>query len=80
MRHARGRVVVDGRGLGPPQRADHAGEQDGEPVAAGVDDAGLAEDRQQLGPALDRVLAGVEGALDDVGDERVLLVRRWRRG
>ena len=41
-------------------------------VAARVDDAGLAQDGQQLGAAADRLLAGRERALEDVGDERVL--------
>ena len=45
-----------------------------QPVAAGVHHAGLAQHRQQLGPALDRLLAGVERALEQLGQQRVLLV------
>jgi hypothetical protein len=65
-------VVLELRRLGPPQRRDDAGQQHGQPVAAGVDHAGLAQDRQQVGPALDRLLAGVERALEHLGDQRIL--------
>ena len=61
-------------GLGPAQRADHAGQHDREAVAAGVDDAGLAQHRKQVGTALDRLLAGVERALHHLGGQRVLLL------
>ena len=54
------------------QRGDHAGDDDRQRVAAGVDDAALAQDRQQVGAALDGRLAGAQRALEDVGDERVL--------
>ncbi len=42
-------------------------------VAAGVHDARVAQRGEQLGAALDRVLAGVHGALERVGDRLVLL-------
>ena len=61
---ARGGVVLERRRLGAAQRADDPRQQHGQRVAAGVDDAGLAQHRQQVGPALDRLLAGVERALD----------------
>ena len=48
----RGRRVVGELGrLGAAQRGDHAGEDHGQAVAAGVDDARLAQHRQQLGAA-----------------------------
>ena len=72
VRDARRRVVVELRRLGAAQRGDHAGEDHGEAEAAGVDHAGLAQDGQQLGPAPDRLLAGVERTLEHLGDQRVL--------
>ena len=50
---ARARVVLELGRLGAAQRGDDAGEDDRDPVAAGVDDAGLPQHRQQVGPALD---------------------------
>ena len=69
-----GHVVLERGRLGAAQGGDDAGEDDRDPVAAGVDHAGLAQDRQQLGAALDRVLPGVERRLEDVGEHAVLLV------
>ena len=76
MGDARRRVVVERRRLGAAQGGDDAGEDDGQAVAAGVDDARLAQHGQQVGPALDRLLAGVERGLEHVGDQRVLLLGR----
>ena len=72
MGHPRRRVVVELGRLGAAQRGDDAGEDHGEAEAAGVHDARLAQDRQQVGPAPDRLLAGVERALEHLGDQRVL--------
>ena len=80
VRDARRRVVVELGRLGAAQRGDHAGEDDGEAVAAGVDDARLAQHRQQVGAALDRLLAGLERALEHLGDQRVLAARRVAPG
>ena len=57
------------------QRGHHAREHDHEAVAAGVHHAGLAQHRQQLGAALDRLLAGVDRALQQQRQHRVLLRR-----
>ena len=72
VRDARRRVVLQRRRVGAAQRGDHAGEDDRQAVAAGVDHAGLAQDRQQLRAALDRRLAGVERVLEHVGEHLVL--------
>ena len=72
VRDARRRVVVELRRLGAAQRGDDAGEDHGQAEAAGIDDARLAQDRQQLGTAPDRLLAGVERALEHLGDQLVL--------
>jgi len=40
------RVMVELGRLGPPERRHDAGEDDGERVAAGIDDTRLAEHRQ----------------------------------
>ena len=69
---AGGRVVLQRRRIGPAQRRDDAREDDRQAVAAGVDDARLAQDRQQLGAALDGVLAGVQRVLEHVGEHLVL--------
>ena len=70
----RGVMVELGRIVAAQRRHD-AGEDDRQAVAARVDDARLAQRRQQLGAALDRVLAGVDRALERRGDRRVLLAR-----
>ena len=72
VRDAGGRVVLERRRVGPAQRRDHAREDDRQAVAAGVHDAGLAQDRQQLRAALDRGLAGVQRVLEHVGEHLVL--------
>ena len=69
---ARRRVVLERRRIGAAQRRDHAREDDRQAVAAGVHDARLAQDRQQLGAALDRRLAGVQRVLEHVGEHLVL--------
>ena len=72
MRDPGRRVVGELRRLGAAQRRDHSREHHGQPVAAGVDDARLAQDRQQLGAAGDRQLARAERRLEHLGDHRVL--------
>ena len=74
MGDARRGVVLERRRRRAAQGGDHAGEHHRQPVAAGVDDAGLAQHRQQVGAALDRLLAGVERALEQLGQQRVLHV------
>jgi hypothetical protein len=74
VRDARRRVVVELWRLGAAQRRDHPGEDHGEAEAAGVHDAGLTQYRQQVGAAPDGLLAGVERALEHLGDQRVLPV------
>ena len=71
---ARRRVVLDRRRRVAAQRRDDAREHDHEPVAAGVDHARVAQDRQQVGAALDRLLPRVDRALEQLGQQRVLLV------
>ena len=63
---ARRRVVLDRRRRVAAQRRHDAREHDHEPVAAGVDHARLAQHRQQVGAALDRLLAGVDRALEQL--------------
>ena len=72
MWRGRRALVGDRRRRGPAQRRDHPGHEDRQRVAAGVDDARLGEHRQQLRPAVDRLLTGHERALEHVGDQRVL--------
>ena len=48
--------MLERRRLAAAQRRDDAGEDHRHAVAAGVDDAGLAQDRQQLGTAADALL------------------------
>ncbi len=67
-----GRVVVELGRLRAAQRRDDAGEDHGEAEAAGIHHAGLAQDGQQVGTAPDRLLAGVERALEHLRDQRVL--------
>ena len=75
MRHTRRAMVFHRRRLGAAQRADDPRQQHGESVAAGVHDARLAQHRQQIGAALDRLLAGLQSAFDHAGDGHVLLPR-----
>ena len=72
LRDARRRVVLQRRRLVAAQRRDHAREDHRQAVAAGVHDARVAQDRQQLRAALDRRLAGVERVLEHVGEHLVL--------
>ena len=74
VRHAGRRVMVELGRLGAAQRGDDAGEDHGQAEAAGVDDARLAQHRQQVGAAPDGLLAGVERALEHLGDQQVLAV------
>ncbi len=67
-----GRVVVERRRSVSTEGGDDAGEDHDQPVAAGVDDPGLAQDRQEVGRPLDRLLPRLDGAREDRGD-RVLL-------
>ncbi len=63
------------RRLFAAQGGHDPGEHDREPVAAGVDDAGVAQRREQFRAPLDRVLAGVDRALERGRDRPVLLAR-----
>ena len=74
VRDPGGRVVVELRRLRAAQGRDDAGEDHGEAEAAGVDHARLAQDGQQVRPAADGGLPGVERALEHLGDQRVLAV------
>jgi hypothetical protein len=76
VRDARRGVVLQLGRLGAAQGGDDAREDDRHAVAAGVDHARLAEDRQQIGAALDRGLAGDDRALERVGDQAVLVLGR----
>ena len=58
------------------QAGDDAGEDQHQAVAAGVDDAGLAQHLELLGRALDRPLAVGDRPLQHLGEDRVLLRRR----
>ena len=68
----RSRVVLDLGRLVAAQRADHARHDHDEAVGAGVHDARLAEDGKLVRPALDGLGAGLQRALQDVGQEPVL--------
>ena len=68
-------MVVELGRLRAAQRGDDAGDDHRQSEAAGVDDAGLAQDRQQVGTAPHRLLAGVERALEHLGDQHVLARR-----
>ena len=72
VRDARGRVVVELRRLRAAQGGDHAGEDHREAEAAGVDDARLAQDRQQVRAAPHGLLPGVERASSTSAMQRVL--------
>ncbi len=56
------------------QAGDHAGEDQHQAVAAGVDDAGLAQDVELLGRAFDRALAVGDRPLQYLGEDRILLL------
>ena len=68
-------VVVDLGHVGAvaAQAGDDAGEDQHQAVAAGVDDAGLAQDVELLGGALDCALAVGDRPLQHLGEDRVLL-------
>ena len=66
-------VMIEPRWLGAPQGAQDSGQHDRQPIAAGIHHPGFAQHGQQIGSAPDRVLAGVERALDDVGKGQILL-------
>ncbi len=74
------RVVVELRRLVAAKRGHEAGEHDRQAVAAGVDDARLAQHFQQVGAAFDRLLAGVHRSLQCLRDRRVLRARARVRG
>ena len=76
---ARGRVVIKRRRLLAAQGGDDAREDDRQAVTAGVNDARLAQRGQQLGAALDRVLARLDGAFERGGNRLVLLAWLGRR-
>ncbi len=78
MGDPRGLVVVELRRLRAAQGGDDAGEDDRQPEAARVDDAGLAQHGQQVRPAADGALPRVERALEHLGEQRVLARRAVR--
>ena len=55
------------------QRRQTAGDDHGEPVGAGVDHPGLAQDRQLLRAAVDGLLGRLERVLEHLGQQLVLL-------
>ncbi len=65
-------VVLEGGGRVAAQRRDDAREDHDHAVAAGVDDARLAQRGQQVRAAAQRRLARGDGPLQHVGDEAVL--------
>ena len=56
------------------QARDQAGDQQRHPVAAGVDDAVLAQHRQQIRAALHRCLGRLERLLEHFGEHAILLL------
>ena len=56
------------------QPGDDAGQDQDQAVAAGVDDARFAQHLELLGGALDRALAVLDRPLEDLGEDRVLLL------
>ena len=73
---ARRLLVVDlgHRGRVAAQAGDDAGEDQDQAVAAGVDDARVAQHLELLGGALDRPLAVLDRPLEHLGEDRVLLL------
>ena len=73
-------AATSGAGLDvAAQAGDDAGEDHDEAVGAGVDDAGLAQHLELLGRAVDRASSPREQrVLEHLGEQRVLLARRWR--
>jgi hypothetical protein len=70
------RVLVLELGCGvAPECGQAAGDDHREPVGTGVDDARLAQHGELLWPALDRLLAGLEGVLEHLRQQLVLLGR-----
>ncbi len=67
-------AVLERRRLRSRQSADDARDERRQRVAAGIDDAGFAKRRQQVGAALHGALAGLERAHDHPRDRRVLLL------
>ena len=70
--HPRRRLHGDARRLAAAQGRDHARDDDGQRVPAGVDDAALAQHGEQFRAAAHGLLAGVQRALEHVGDDGVL--------
>ena len=68
-------VLELGRGVAA-QRGEAAGDDHGEPVGAGVDHAGLAQDGELLGAALHGLLGRLERVLEHLGEQLVLLLGR----
>jgi hypothetical protein len=56
------------------QAGDGAGDEQGEPVAAGIDHAVLTQHGQQIGSALDRLLRRLQGAFEHLREHGVLLL------
>ena len=69
-------VVLDLRQLAvlAAQAGDDPGQDQDQPVAAGIDDAGFAQHLELLGRARHRPLAVLDRPLQDLGQDRVLLL------
>ena len=67
-------LVLELRALLSAQGGHAAGEDHGEPVGAGIDHSRLAQHRQLLGTALDRLLGGLQRILEHLGEQLVLLL------
>ena len=66
-------LVLELRRVQAAQPRQASRDDHGEPVGAGVDHSGLAQDRELLGPALHGLLAGFERVLEHLGKQLVLL-------
>ena len=70
-------MVVERRRRVATEGGDDAREDHDQPVPAGVDDAGLAQHRKEVGRPLDRRLPRLDGPREDRGDRLLLdVVRR----
>ena len=73
---ARRLLSLDDRMLGvvATKPGDHPGQDQDQPVPAGVDDAGLAQHVELLGRALDGALTVLDRLFEHPGEDRVLLL------
>jgi hypothetical protein len=67
-------VVLEVAPLLAAECRDHAGDDDRQPVGAGVDDARVAQRGELVGAALDGLGPRRQGVLEQVGEEPILLV------